>query len=72
MEATDGAGGAQCRKGALERTNGSAGQTCRGASTHYIWGVTFLTLSVLGFYMPQFLQTLFGLLFFRLVIEMLG
>lgn len=23
------------------------GQTCRGTSTHYIWGVTFLTLSVL-------------------------
>lgn len=33
------------------------GQTCRGTSTHYIWGVTFLTLSVLGFYMPQFLKT---------------
>lgn len=43
-----------------------------GASTHYIWGVTFLTLSVLGFYMPQFVKTLFGLLFFWLVRQMLG
>lgn len=40
--------------------------------THYIWGVTFLTLSVLAFYMPQFVKTLFGLLFFRLVIQLLG
>lgn len=44
------------------RRGGGGGE---GASTHYIWGVTFLTLSVLGFYMPQFVKTLLGLLFFQ-------